>query len=93
MEAAQGAGGAQALPLGDEVAGARADAATGLIDVARLGDMLQRIRGRIRHVALEHLSPFSVPILLELGKERSPGDAREMLLADAEADLIAEATQ
>ncbi|WP_421936281.1 ligase-associated DNA damage response DEXH box helicase [Phenylobacterium sp.] len=72
---------------------ARDDAATGLIDVARLGDMLHRIAGRIRHAALDHLSPFSVPILLEIGKERSPGDAREMILADAEADLIAEATQ
>jgi ATP-dependent Lhr-like helicase len=71
---------------------ARADAATGLIDVARLGDMLARIRGRIRHAALDHLSPFSVPILLEIGKERSPGDAAEMILAEAEAELIAEAT-
>lgn len=70
---------------------ARADAATGLIDVARLGDMLARIRGRIRHAPLEHLSPFSVPILLEIGKERSPGQAGEMILAEAEDDLIAEA--
>jgi ATP-dependent Lhr-like helicase len=72
---------------------ARADAATGLIDVARLGDMLARIRGRIRHAALDHLSPFSVPILLEIGKERSPGQAGEMILAEAEEDLIAEALQ
>jgi len=72
---------------------ARADAASGLIDVARLGDMLARIRGRIRHSALEHLSPFSVPILLEIGKERSPGEARETILAEAEADLIAQAVQ
>ncbi|MBL8556963.1 MAG: ligase-associated DNA damage response DEXH box helicase [Phenylobacterium sp.] len=72
---------------------ARADAATGLIDVARLGDMLARIKGRIRHAPLDHLSPFSVPILLEIGKERSPGQAGEMILAEAEADLIAEATQ
>jgi ATP-dependent helicase Lhr and Lhr-like helicase len=72
---------------------ARADAATGLIDVARLGQMLARIRGRIRHAALDHLSPFSVSILLEIGKERSPGYAGEMLLAEAEAELIAEATQ
>jgi ATP-dependent Lhr-like helicase len=72
---------------------ARADAATGLIDVARLGDMLARIRGRIRHAALDHLSPFSVSILLEIGKERSPGHAGEIMLAEAEADLIAEATQ
>jgi len=70
---------------------ARADAATGLIDVARLGDMLARIRGRIVHAPLEHLSPFSVPILLEIGKERSPGGAAEMILAEAEEDLIAEA--
>ena len=71
---------------------ARADAATGLIDVARLGQMLARIRGRIRHASLERLSPFSVPILLEIGKERAPGHAGEaMILAEAEEDLIAEA--
>jgi ATP-dependent helicase Lhr and Lhr-like helicase len=70
---------------------ARADAATGLIDVARLGDMLARIKGRIRHSALDHLSPFSVSILLEIGKERSPGHAGEIILAEAEAELIAEA--
>jgi len=70
---------------------ARADAATGLIDVARLGQMLARIRGRIVHAPLDHLSPFSVPILLEIGKERSPGGAGEMILAEAEDELIAEA--
>jgi ATP-dependent helicase Lhr and Lhr-like helicase len=70
---------------------ARDDAATGMIDVARLGQMLERIKGRIRHSPLDHLSPFSVPILLEIGKERSPGGAGEMVLAEAEADLIAEA--
>ena len=70
---------------------ARADAATGLIDVARLAQMLARIRGRIRHASLDHLSPFSVPILLEIGKERSPGGAGEMILMEAEDELIAEA--
>jgi len=71
---------------------ARDDAATGLVDVARLGQMLQRIRGKIRHAALEHLSPFSVPILLEIGKERSPGHTGETaILREAEEDLIAEA--
>ncbi|MDX9997527.1 MAG: ligase-associated DNA damage response DEXH box helicase [Phenylobacterium sp.] len=70
---------------------ARADAATGLIDVARLGAMLARIRGRIRISRLDHLSPFSVPILLEIGKERSPGSAGELILAEAAEDLIAEA--
>ena len=70
---------------------ARADAATGLIDVARLGDLLARIKGRIVHAPLEHLSPFSVPILLEIGKERTPGGAGDTILAEAEDELIAEA--
>ncbi|HEY9218399.1 MAG TPA: helicase-related protein, partial [Phenylobacterium sp.] len=70
---------------------AREDAATGLIDVARLGQMLARIRGKIRHAALDHLSPFAVPILLEIGKERSPGSAGEMILTQAAEELIAEA--
>ena len=44
------------------------------------------------HAALDRLSPFSVPILLEIGKERSPGHAGEtMILREAEEDLIAEA--
>ncbi|AAK24015.1 ligase-associated DNA damage response DEXH box helicase [Caulobacter vibrioides] len=71
---------------------ARLDAATGLLDIARLGDMLTRVRGRIRHVALDRVSPFAVPMMLEIGRERAPGDAAgEMILAEAEADLIAEA--
>lgn len=71
---------------------ARLDAATGLLDIARLGDMLTRVKGRIRHVALDRVSPFAVPMMLEIGRERAPGDAAgEMILAEAEADLIAEA--
>ncbi|HXV01549.1 MAG TPA: ligase-associated DNA damage response DEXH box helicase [Caulobacteraceae bacterium] len=70
---------------------AREDAAAGLIDVARLGDLLARIEGRIRHVSLPHLSPFSVSVILEIGRQTSPGDAREMILAGAAEELIAEA--
>lgn len=70
---------------------ARSDAAEGMIDVARLGQMLKRIAGRIVHSSLDHLSPFSVAIILEIGKQRSPGDARDMVLAEAAEDLIAEA--
>ena len=71
---------------------ARADTASGLIDVARLGDMLTRIKGRILHSRLEHLSPFSVSVILELGRQRSPGDAGEMILSEAAEDLIAQAS-
>ena len=71
---------------------AREDAARGLIDVARLGLMLARIEGRILHVPLEHLSPFSVSVILEIGRQKSPGDAGEMILVEAADQLIAEAT-
>ena len=72
---------------------ARADAAKGMVDVARLGELLARIKGRILHSPLEHLSPFSVPMILEIGRQTSPGVAAEMILADAAETLIAEATQ
>jgi ATP-dependent helicase Lhr and Lhr-like helicase len=70
---------------------AYADAATGLMDIARLGDFLARITGHIRHRDLHRVSPLSVPILLEIGKEAVYGMAREDLLRDAASDLIAEA--
>jgi len=70
---------------------AREDAASGLVDAVRLGDLLKRIKGRIRHMNLPHLSPFSVAVMMEIGKQPSPGDSGDMVLAAAEADLIAEA--
>ncbi len=71
---------------------ARMDAASGLLDVARLGDMLARVKGNIRNIRLDRVSPFAVPLMLEIGRERAPGDAAgEMILAEAEEDLIAEA--
>jgi ATP-dependent Lhr-like helicase len=69
-----------------------ADAATGLLDIARLGDFLRRVKGRIRHQALDAVSPLSIPILLEIGREAVSGLAREELLREAAQDLIGEAT-
>jgi len=69
-----------------------ADAATGLLHIARLGDFLHRIDGRIRHQPLDYVSPLSVPILLEIGREAVAGSAREELLRDAAQELISEAT-
>ncbi|MGC4026433.1 MAG: ligase-associated DNA damage response DEXH box helicase [Mesorhizobium sp.] len=68
----------------------RADAAAGLLDVRRLGDMLSRIRGRIVHKPLERISPLAVPVMLEIGKESVKGEANDTLLAEA-ATLIEEA--
>jgi ATP-dependent Lhr-like helicase len=71
---------------------ARADAASGQIDVARLGRLLKRIKGRIRHAELERVSPFAVPVLLEIGREPVAGAAQEAILEENAEELIAEAT-
>jgi ATP-dependent Lhr-like helicase len=68
-----------------------ADAATGLIDVYRLGDFLRRIKGRIRHNGLNRVSPLAVPVMLEIGRESVPGEASEILLRETVEDLVAEA--
>ncbi len=72
---------------------ARADAATGLLDVRRLGEMLSRIKGRIVHKALDHVSPLAVPVMLEIGREAVYGEAAEALLAESEEELVREAMQ
>jgi ATP-dependent Lhr-like helicase len=72
---------------------ARADAATGLLDVARLGALLNRIAGRIRPVQLTRVSPFSVPLMMEIGREIVFGQSADAVLEEAadEAALVAEA--
>jgi ATP-dependent Lhr-like helicase len=72
---------------------ARADAAAGLLDVRRLGEMLSRIKGRIVHKALDHVSPLAVPVMLEIGREQIYGEAADALLAETEAELVKEAMQ
>ena len=72
---------------------ARADAAAGLLDVRRLGEMLSRIKGRIVHKALDHVSPLAIPVMLEVGREQVYGEAADELLAETEAELVKEAMQ
>ncbi|MBV9955830.1 MAG: ligase-associated DNA damage response DEXH box helicase [Pseudolabrys sp.] len=72
---------------------ARSDAASGLLDIKRLGDMLSRIKGRIVHKALDHVSPLAVPALLEIGRETVYGEASDELLAEAAEQLVKEAMQ
>ncbi|ODM71097.1 ligase-associated DNA damage response DEXH box helicase [Bradyrhizobium elkanii] len=71
---------------------ARGDAATGLLDLRRLSDMLSRIHGRITHKDLDHVSPLAVPALLEIGRESVYGEASDELLAEAAEELVREAT-
>jgi ATP-dependent Lhr-like helicase len=68
----------------------RDDAASGLLDVRRLAEMLSRIKGRIMHKELDRISPLAVPIMLEVGRERVDGEAGDALLSEAE-QLIDEA--
>lgn len=70
---------------------ARADAATGLLDLRRLSDMLTRIQGRITHRELDHVSPLAVPVMLEIGRESVYGEAGDELLAEAADELVKEA--
>ncbi|OQW58436.1 MAG: DNA ligase-associated DEXH box helicase [Proteobacteria bacterium SG_bin9] len=70
---------------------ARADAATGLLDLKRLGDMLTRISGHIVHRELDRVSPLAVPVMLEIGREAVYGEAADELLAETAAELVKEA--
>jgi ATP-dependent Lhr-like helicase len=70
---------------------ARADAATGLLDIRRLSDMLLRIRGQIVHRELDRVSPLAVPVMLEIGRESVYGEASDELLAEAAEELVKEA--
>jgi ATP-dependent Lhr-like helicase len=67
------------------------DAATGLLDIRRLSEMLSRITGHIVLKRLSHISPLAVPIMLEIGKEPVYGEAHNVLLAEAAEALAAEA--
>ena len=71
---------------------ARQDAATGLLDVRRLSDMLVRIRGKIDHNVLDRISPFAVPVMLEMGREPVFGaSVQDAVLGEAESDLVRDA--
>ena len=72
---------------------ARADAAQGVLDVARLGRLLSRIKGRITAMELKRVSPFAVPVLLEIGRETVAGAGAEALLQEAADELIADAME
>ena len=70
-----------------------ADAATGLLDIGRLGDFLRRTKGRIRSVILPRVTPLAVPLLLDIGREMIYGGrADDEVLREAAESLVREAT-
>jgi ATP-dependent Lhr-like helicase len=68
------------------------DAAEGLIDARRLSELLARIKGKILHRALDRISPLSVPVMLEIGREPVYGEANDALLEETARILISEAS-
>ena len=69
-----------------------ADAGSGLLDIARLSDMLVRVKKRIVPKALDRVSPLAVPALLEISKEMmAGGEVDEDILRENEDALIADA--
>lgn len=67
-----------------------ADAGEGYLDIKRLGALLARVKGRIIHKDLPHVSPFAAPVMLEVGRVPVQGEAEDAILEDAAA-LIEEA--
>jgi len=73
-----------------------ADARARLTDVGRLGRLLDTAQERIEHVALDHVSPLAVPVLVLIGRERvARSSVDDALLIEAETlfteALVAEA--
>ena len=70
----------------------RADAASGLIDVRRVAQMLARVKGRIAHRRLDRVSPLAVSAILDIGREQVAGSALDQILDAAAERVIREAT-
>lgn len=67
----------------------RSEAMRGLVDFARIDEMMQRIGTRIDHIRAPHVTPLAAPLLLEVGKVPvQSGSAEERLLAEEEAALM-----
>ncbi|SFS99784.1 ATP-dependent helicase Lhr and Lhr-like helicase [Sulfitobacter marinus] len=66
----------------------RQEALRGLVDFARIQEMLERIDGRIDHRVLRKVSPLAAPLFLEVGRVPVKGAAEERLLAKEAARLM-----
>ncbi len=69
----------------------RADAARGMTDIKRLSDLLATYAGHLTHRPLQRVSPLSVPLLLEVGRESVTASAVDELLSELEDELVREA--
>ncbi|MAV71789.1 MAG: DNA ligase-associated DEXH box helicase [Marinovum sp.] len=67
------------------------EAMQGLVDFARIENMLEKTKNHITHVDLKRVSPFSAPLLLEAGRIPIHGSAIELMLDTEINSLIADA--
>ena len=67
----------------------RAEAMRGLVDLRRIEELLSRIDGRIRHVRAPRVTPLSIPLMLEIGREPVSGQAEELLLQEVAGRIVA----
>lgn len=69
----------------------RQEAMRGLVDFARIDELLDRVQNRIDLVQLDRVTPLAAPLFLEVGKVAVSGSAEERLLAEEEDALMAAA--
>ncbi len=69
----------------------REEAMRGLVSFGRIEALLDRVAGRIEHVALARVSPLAAPLFLEHGRVPVEGAARERIVEETAARLMAEA--
>ena len=63
----------------------------GLVDFARVEELLTRIGPRIDLIRLPHVTPLAAPLFLEPSKVPIHGHARERLAEDAARQLLRDA--
>ncbi len=66
----------------------REEAERGLVDFARIEEMLARVAGRIDCLRLSRVTPLAAPLFLEPGKIPVQGAGRERLVQDAARALM-----
>jgi ATP-dependent Lhr-like helicase len=69
----------------------RDEAMRGLVSFSRIEELLARIGGRIDHLRLPRVTPLAAPLFLEHGRVPVDGAARERLVEETAARLMAEA--
>lgn len=69
----------------------REEAMRGLVDFARIEEMLARVGGRIDLLRLRSVTPLAAPLFLEPGRIPVQGEGRDRLAEAAAARLMAEA--